>query len=298
VGRPIYVEHEIHAPMAAIWDATQRPEVHRRWDLRFTEIRYLPRDHKEPQRFLYATRIGFGLRIAGEGESVGERERNGERTSALRFWSDDAKSLIREGSGYWRYTPIDGGVRFVTLYDYRTRFGPTGRLLDLIFRPVLGWATAWSFDRLRLWLERGVDPGQSLERSVTHWIGRLVLAFIWLYHGIVPKLIASAGEIEIAIRTGVPVSVAPAFVAIAAVFEIGLGLALLVAHDARPWLLLTGALAIGLALVTATRDPAILVAPFQPVTLGIAMAGLAVLAIRADVDLPRAARCKRKAPSR
>ena len=25
----------------------------------------------------------------------------------------------------------------------------------------MGWATAWSFDRLRLWLEEGIDPATS-----------------------------------------------------------------------------------------------------------------------------------------
>ena len=72
----------------------------------------------------------------------------------LRFWSQDPKSLIREGSGYWKYVPHgDDGrtILFLTLYHYRVRFGALGRFLDrLLFRPLIGWATAWSFDRLRL----------------------------------------------------------------------------------------------------------------------------------------------------
>src|SRR4051794_41500894 len=94
-------------------------------------------------------------RSRGAGESVGAKDAtDGSRTSALRFWSDDHRSLIREGSGYWRYVPTPDGVRFLTSYDYRTRFGGVGRVLDrLILRRLLGWATAWSFDRLRLWLE-------------------------------------------------------------------------------------------------------------------------------------------------
>ena len=78
-------------------------------------------------------------------------------------------SLIREGSGYWRYVPTGDGIRFLTWYDYRTRFGPFGRVIDrLIFRPLMGWATAWSFDRLRLWIERGIDPALSMQRSLAH----------------------------------------------------------------------------------------------------------------------------------
>ena len=147
-----------------MWEATQDPGWHQRWDLRFTSIRYLPRpDAREPQRFLYATRIGLGLVIEGTGESVGTREgETGARTSALRFWADDRRSLIREGSGYWRYVPAEGGVRFLTRYDYSTRWGAAGALVDrLLFRPLLGWATAWSFDRLRLWLEGGIPPERS-----------------------------------------------------------------------------------------------------------------------------------------
>lgn len=295
MGRPIYVERFIAAPMDVLWNATQTPEIHERWDLRFTEIRYLPRAAPtEPQRFLYATRIGFGLRIAGEGESVGEADRNGDRTSALRFWSDDPKSLIREGSGYWRYAPTDGGIHFITRYDYDTRFGVAGRALDIVFRPLLGWATAWSFDRLRLWLERGAEPEATLDRTLVHWIGRAALASIWLYHGIVPKLLAPAGEIDLAIRAGVPASVAPTFVIAAAVLEIALGLGLLLVRDPRSLLLLSTALAIGLAVAASARVPELVGAPFQPITLGIAMTGLAAAALRAGRALPRAGNCLRE----
>src|SRR5207253_1446784 len=246
--------------METLWNATQKPDVHERWDIRFTEIRYLPRTREtEPQRFLYATRIGFGLRIEGEGESVGQSDRNGDRTSALRFWSDDRKSLIRTGSGYWRYVPTDAGVRFITQYDYETRFGVAGRALDLVFRPVLGWATAWSFDRLRLWLERGAEPAATLERSLVHWIGRGTLAFIWLFHGIVPKLLAPAGEIDLVTRTGIPSPLAPSLVLAAAAFEIALGVGILILRDVRPLLALSTVLAIGLAVVTSARMPQLVV---------------------------------------
>jgi hypothetical protein len=159
MGRAIYVETLIRTPMERLWEATQDPSLHERWDLRFTRIEYLPRAEGEPQRFLYATRVGGGLEIRGEGSSVGDKTApDGSRTSALTFWSDDPRSLIRAGSGYWRYVPTPEGIRFITGYDYETRFGAFGRALDAVFRPLLGWATAWSFDRLRLWLERGVDP--------------------------------------------------------------------------------------------------------------------------------------------
>ena len=156
----IYVEILVRAPIDVLWAHTQTPSLHEKWDLRFSRIEYLPRSHEaEPQRFRYSTRIGFGLTISGEGETVGQRDSiDGSRTSALKFGSRHPLSLIREGSGYWKYIPTPDGIRFVTWYDYRTRFGRIGVLFDrLIFRPLLGWTTAWSFDRLRISLENAHD---------------------------------------------------------------------------------------------------------------------------------------------
>jgi hypothetical protein len=165
VGQPIYVEILVRAPIEELWERTENPALHERWDLRFTRIEYLPRAEGEPQRFLYATRIGGGLEIRGEGSSVGEKTAtDGSRTSALTFWSDDPRSLIRKGSGYWRYVPTADGVRFITAYDYETRFGAFGRALDALFRPLIAWATAWSFDRLRIWLEQGIPPDVARRR--------------------------------------------------------------------------------------------------------------------------------------
>ena len=114
----IYVEILIRGNMDDLWQKTQEPKLHERWDLRFSQIDYLPRAPGEPQKFLYSTRIGAGLRISGEGESTGERDDStGQRTSALKFWSKDPKSLIEFGSGYWQYVPDDHGIRFLTSYD-------------------------------------------------------------------------------------------------------------------------------------------------------------------------------------
>ena len=187
----IYVEIPIRAGMEELWEKTQNPQLHQRWDLRFTQIEYLPRHGEEPQRFLYRTRIGIGLKIDGRGESVGERDGDGgARTSSLKFWSEDPKSLIKTGSGYWKYVPNENAIRFFTWYDYETRFGVFGRLADTcVFRPLLGWATACSFDRLRLWIEKGTSPEASRDRALVYMLSRGTMAFIWFYHGLVPKLL-------------------------------------------------------------------------------------------------------------
>ena len=81
---PIYVETHIRGTLDEVWHLTQTPELHERWDLRFTSISYLPRPNEtEPQQFRYATRIGLGIEIEGWGETVGERAEDETRTSAL-----------------------------------------------------------------------------------------------------------------------------------------------------------------------------------------------------------------------
>jgi hypothetical protein len=169
----LYIEARVRADLEEVWARTQEPALHQRWDLRFTEIDYLPRSEGEPQRFRYATRVLPGLTVAGTGVSAGEKERpDGTGTSALRFASPHPLSLIAEGSGYWRYVPDGAGVRFLTGYDYRPRWGRPGALADrVLFRPLMGWATAWSFDRLRLWLERDISP----ERALRRWLAEAVV---------------------------------------------------------------------------------------------------------------------------
>jgi hypothetical protein len=106
------------------------------------------------------------------GRSLGDRDRpDGTRWSGSRFRATDRRSLIDAGAGYWRYIPSDAGVRFLTRYDYRPRWDRAGELVDRwVFRPVFAWATAWSFDRLRLWLEDGTPPERSRNQAVAHAI--------------------------------------------------------------------------------------------------------------------------------
>ncbi len=102
----LYIETHIRADLDELWARTQDPARHQRWDLRFTEIAYLPRAEGAPQRFRYATRVLPFLTVSGTGVAAGEKERpDGTRTSALRFASRTPSSLIAEGSGYWRYRP-------------------------------------------------------------------------------------------------------------------------------------------------------------------------------------------------
>jgi hypothetical protein len=293
----IYVEIPIRATMDELWEKTQNPQLHQRWDLRFTQIEYLPRQGEEPQRFLYRTRIGFGLKIDGQGESTGERDGgNGARISSLKFESEDSKSLIKVGSGYWKYVPKENAIRFFTWYDYETRFGAVGRVIDrLCFRPLLGWATAWSFDRLRLWIEDGISPESSRDRTAIYAVSRGTMAFIWFYHGLVPKLLYHDRiELDLLSRIAPRQSLHTA-ATLAGVVELSFAF-LLILLWRRTWpLWLTLVLMLAGIPVVAISAPEYLTAAFNPVTLNISLATLALVGIIARRDLPTASRCRRKA---
>jgi hypothetical protein len=297
MGKPIYVEIPIRTPLEELWRHTQSPDLHQRWDLRFTRIAYLPRpDPSIPQRFLYETRIGLGLAVSGEGETVGDRDlTNGARNSALRFWSDDAKSLIREGSGYWKYVPDRGAVRFLTRYDYAPRFGRPGRWLDaLVFRPLLGWATAWSFDRLRRWLEHGLEPEIALRQALIHVVARSALALVWIYQGLVPKLLApERGELAILQATGLFAGNEGPVLQWLGAAEIALGLLTLTRPSARWPLMASLVILPGFLVAALVAAPGSFLAPFNPPTLILAMAGLALIGWLASRDAVSARHCLR-----
>jgi hypothetical protein len=293
MSKPIFVQIAIQGGMDELWSYTQTPHLHQRWDLRFTDITYLPRpDPQLPQRFRYTTRLGFGLRINGEGETVGEQSgRDGQRTSALKFWSDDPKSLIHIGTGYWKYTPTPNGLSFETGYDYSVRFGAIGQLFDsLIFRPLIGWATAWSFDRLRLWIEKGIQPEISLQNSLIHALARLTVTFVWIYHGLIPKLLFQhPDELRMLQDASVPASA----ISIIGLLEIGLGLFTLFTWRARWVFVLTIALMTATLIGVTINSPAYLVAAFNPVTLNVLMIAVSLIGYLAGQNLPSASHCRR-----
>ena len=294
----VYVERLIRAPIESVWNKSQQPDQHQRWDLRFTRIEYLDRvDATEPQRFRYTTRLGFGLAIRGDGESVGERDLpDGSRTSSLRFWSNQPISLIREGRGYWKYLPIGPDTRFLTSYDYETRFGAFGSVVDrAIFRPLIGWATAWSFDRLAMWLEDGVDPVSTARAALVHLVARGTFAFVFAYQGLVPKLLGPApDEVRMLHDAGVPTGSIIQLLSVIGVGEIGFALvALLAWHRAFPaWVVVFGLIVttFGLALTS----PDVFSAAFNPIALNLGIIALAAIDLIVLPGAPDAGRCRRR----
>ena len=96
--QPVYIETKINCDLDTLWLYTQNPALHQQWDLRFSEIKYLPKNNpSEPQRFLYSTKIGSGIKVNGIGESVATKTKsNGESTSVLKFSSNSQTSIIEK----------------------------------------------------------------------------------------------------------------------------------------------------------------------------------------------------------
>jgi hypothetical protein len=299
--RPIYVESRIHAPIERLWEATQSPGAHQRWDVRFGTITYLPRGDGEPQRFTYATTVAPGVTVAGTGESLGDRDRSdGTRWSGLKFWAADRRSIIDTGAGYWRYVPTDDGIRFLTRYDYRPRWGRLGELIDRwIFRPVFGWATAWSFDRLRLWLEDGTPPERSRDQAVAHATAVAGLVGVFAYQGLVPKVWRlDRDEVAIWQNLGLPLSRAEKVVRAVGALEASFAVATAARSGKRwPYVIALAAMPT-LAIGAAKADRSILTKAFNPASLGLAVAALAGVALATQEGRPSGRRPLRTAPDR
>jgi uncharacterized membrane protein YphA (DoxX/SURF4 family) len=283
-------ETVIRCDPETLWRRTQVPEEHARWDLRFSDIAYLPRDDPgAPQRFRYATRIGFGLAIEGWGETIGQGDRRG---AALRFGSADAKSLIREGAGCWIFQDDPAGVRFSTVYDYEPRFGRLGRVVDrLLFRPMMVWATRWSFDRLRLWIEEGLAPELALRLWLARLAARTALGLVWIYEGLVPKILAvSPAELAFVARTGLIWRSPELTLAGVGVVETLAGLWLLSGRAERRALTVTTLLMLALTGMVVADDPSTLANPLGGIAKNMCLLACAAVVALLAPFAPNAAR--------
>ena len=192
----------------------------------------------------------------------------------------------------------DGTVRFFTEYQYKTRYGILGRLINLVFEPLMGWATAWSFDRLRLWIERGLDPALTLRLALIHGAARGILAFIFVYHGLVPKLLLHhPDELDMIARGGVPPALVLPVLYAVGVGEVVFGLWFLFSCSLVPFYI--AAIGMVAALVgVAITAPDYLGAAFNPFTLNLAIIALSLMGILSAKDIPSAANCLRHRPKK
>lgn len=296
--KPIYVEIDIQAEMDDVWNASQNPELHSQWDLRFSSITYLPKIEDEPQAFTYERRVAPLLTIKGWGKSIGSKTNtNRSQSSSLHFGSKQWFSPIREGRGYWKYEPLDNGVKFLTQYDYKVNFSALGKLVDAFtFRPMMGWATALSFDVMKRWIEKGEAPHSQYIRFFTTYGLTLFFALLWIYQGLIPKIIATHPE-ELAMVesafSNIPLQ-ASSIVIIIGIAEILFGALWLFYKKKKHLFALQVAVFPLLTIAAIIVAPETTAHPFNPVMFNLALIALSLIGYFGSEDVPTAKSCKRK----
>lgn len=296
-NKPIYVEIDIDSSVDDVWTYTQQPQLHEQWDLRFSSITYIDKQRDdEPQRFTYTTNVLPGVSISGWGESKGTHEKNGVKTSSLHFGTANWLSPIVEGKGYWQYVPQQNGVTFLTQYDYDVRYGAIGRAFDVLFRPVMGWATALSFDVLARWLEQGERPSTQYRRFFSYYLLIALFIFVWLYQGLVPKVIGQH-PLEMAMLTALsPIDAAHAATAIVVVGLLEIAIAVLFCVRKLQGVMLAAQVVLFplLTVSAIVAAPHVATDPFNVVTFNVLLWGLSIAALLLRAELPTARTCKRK----
>lgn len=296
-NKPIYVEIPIKAKVNEVWRMTQTPELHEQWDLRFSSITYLPKKTEdEPQSFLYETKIGFGFTVSGWGRSVGTHNKNdGTKTSSLHFGTEQKISPIKEGKGYWQYIPTENGTTFLTQYDYEMRNGLFWRFIDFFFRPIMGWGTALSFDVLKRWLETGEQPRTQYIRFFSNSFLTFLFFFVWLYHGLIPKIVATH-PVELSLLTSITSldgGFAVNLVKVIGMMEIIFGFVWLIYRRKRYLFALQLIVFPILMITTILADSSLWLHPFNPITFNLSLWFLSLIGFLLAKDLPTSKNCKR-----
>jgi hypothetical protein len=131
-------------------------------------------------------------------------------------------------------------------------------------------------------------------------VARVALAAIWLYQGLVPKLLVpDGGELAILAGAGLTPGSALVVLRLLGAAELAFAAALLWWWRSPILLLINVAALVVLGLGAAISAPEVYVAPFNPATLSAAMIALSAVGIVAGRGpLPSARRCRRRPPPR
>jgi hypothetical protein len=116
---------------------------------------------------------------------------------------------------------------------------------------------------------------------LVHILARVAVAFVWIYHGVVPKLIYQhPDELTIIRKAGVSFESAPEVVRWIGVVEIVVGLLVIVGiPSVRLPLILTVVLGIGATIGVAIQSPEFLIAAFNPVSLNVCVVALSLVGL-------------------
>lgn len=119
-----------------------------------------------------------------------------------------------------------------------------------------------------------------MEAKVSNYaICRIVVAFVWIYHGLVPKLLGPhPDETAMNMALGISEARAAQLSIVAGVIEIGFGVMIILLWRSRWPLLLTVWSMVGLLVFSLYVYPGLASAAFNPVTTNVAVLALAVVA--------------------
>jgi uncharacterized membrane protein YphA (DoxX/SURF4 family) len=145
-----------------------------------------------------------------------------------------------------------------------------------------------------VWLEKNIDPATSLQRSLIYALARLAIACVWLYHGLIPKLIYQhPTELALLHAAGIPLSLTSTVLTIIGLSEITFGLIVVLAWWQRWPLIVSIALMFLVTASVALSSPSLLIAAFNPVTLNLLVAVMSLIGLLSGADLPSARHCQR-----
>ena len=126
-------------------------------------------------------------------------------------------------------------------------------------------------------LARG-DASAAERLSTVHAVARVTLALVFLWHGLVPKLLFRHPDELALLRDGGLSDAAAARVVVAiGVAEVAFGVALLLLWRVRALLLLAAVSMLGMTLGILVNSPRFVPAAFTPVTLNLCVAALGIV---------------------
>lgn len=118
------------------------------------------------------------------------------------------------------------------------------------------------------------------------WVCRVAIAFVWIYQGLMPKLLGPhKDELAMNLALGISPSQATSVAYAAGIAEIVLGI-LVIALPRRQWPLWVTVVAMTMLLAYAgIAVPHLLSAAFNPVTINVTVAALALVALLLESDM-------------
>ncbi|HZG69946.1 MAG TPA: DoxX-like family protein, partial [Chondromyces sp.] len=156
--------------------------------------------------------------------------------------------------------------------------------------------TALSFDVLKRWLEKGEPPSSQYIRFFNSWLIYFLFFFIWVYHGLVPKLLVTHPVEMNMVTSLLSLSAGEAYWMVIGIGigEIIYGLTWLLYRHKRRLFILQFILFPALTLSSIVASPSILVHPFTPLTLNSSLLVISIVGYLISKDLPTATSCKRR----